>query len=237
MNQEACPANASAGILILIILIVIFLVCLGVGALYIYKKKLLCFSGKLFVSQDKNLRSDLDAEKGNGDGPANFTDYDISHDKHFTTYSHNNTLQHNTSQYDYQPDEGRPEPPKTRPPNDDDDSDDDGPLLKSPVNSQYHQNRRNESALRHSPSRGASPPKPRLVPSLVRSKPQFVFSDDNVSYSTDYNPVSERGTMQYASLNKEKLGVRQSNSPIGAKNDPIVYADLNRSHTQQDAYV
>ena len=120
-----------------------------------------CVSQVNCSSFDKDLKSDLDGEKGNGDGPANFTDYDISHDKHFTTYSHNNTLQHNTSQYDYQPDEGRPEPPKTRPPNDDDDSDDDGPLLKSPVNSQYHQNRRNESALRHSPSRGASPPKPR----------------------------------------------------------------------------
>ena len=64
------------------------------------------------------------------------------------------------------------------------------------------------------------------------------FSDDNNSYSTDYNPISERGgTLQYASLNKEKLGVRQSNSPIGGPNNEIVYADLNRSHTQQDAYV
>ena len=104
----------------------------------------------------------LDREKGNGDGPSRYTDYDIN-DKHFNTYSHNNTLQHNNvSQYDYQPaaeNEMRPDPPKGAPPMDDD-SDDDGPLLSSSANQQYHKNRRTESALRHSPSRGVSPPKP-----------------------------------------------------------------------------
>jgi len=212
LNQEACPANATAGILILIIFVVLFFIALGVGAFFIYKKKMLCFD---------------DREKGNGDGPSRYTDYDI-HDKHFSTYSHNNTLQHNPndSQYDYQPEangeNSRPEPPQSKAPMEDD-SDDDGPLLpSSAANQKYHQNRRTESALRHSPSRGASPAKP----------------DDNNSYSTDYNPISERGTLQYASLNKEKLGVRQSNSPNVGPNNEIVYADLNRSsHTQQDAYV
>jgi len=205
LNQEACPAQATAGILILIIFVVLFLIALCVGAFFIYKKKMLCFD---------------DREKGNGDGPSRYTDYDIN-DKHFTTYSHNNTLQHPNSQYDYQPEnETRPEPPKSKAPLEDD-SDDDGPLLPSSANQKYHQNRRTESALRHSPSRGASPAKP----------------DDNNSYSTDYNPISERGTLQYASLNKEKLGVRQSNSPNVGPNNEIVYADLNRSHTQQDAYV
>ena len=46
LNQEACPAQASAGILILIVLIVVFLLALGIGAFFIYKKKLLCFDGK-----------------------------------------------------------------------------------------------------------------------------------------------------------------------------------------------
>ena len=46
LNQEACPAQASAGILILIVLIIVFLLAFGLGAFFLYKKKLLCFDGE-----------------------------------------------------------------------------------------------------------------------------------------------------------------------------------------------
>ena len=66
------------------------------------------------------------------------------------------------------------------------------------------------------------------------------FSVDNLdnSYATDYNPTIERGQNQphYASLNKDKLGVKKSDQ---IPDERVVYAELKHSgaHHPQDAYV
>ena len=66
------------------------------------------------------------------------------------------------------------------------------------------------------------------------------LSVDNLdnSYATDYNPTIERGQNQphYASLNKDKLGVKKSDQ---IPDERVVYAELKHSgaHHPQDAYV
>lgn len=68
----------------------------------------------------------------------------------------------------------------------------------------------------------------------------YLFSVDNLdnSYATDYNPTIERGQNQphYASLNKDKLGVKKSDQ---IPDERVVYAELKHSgaHHPQDAYV
>ena len=71
----------------------------------------------------------------------------------------------------------------------------------------------------------------------------FVFRDDQIDYTTDYNPTAadynpaERSGV-YASLNREKLGAK-TRSPEQSPSNAVVYAELNNSamSAPKDAYV
>lgn len=170
----------------------------------------------VFILYRKNLL--CFAEKDGKDGPYNSTDYNLADTANYGYGTGGKQA------VDYHPNgyEEVPTAPMSKPPIDDSDDEDEGPLL-SQSNTEYHKQRRSNSNLRHSPSR-ATPDK--IVDNL-----------DN-SYATDYNPTIERGQNQphYASLNKDKLGVKKSDQ---IPDERVVYAELKHSgaHHPQDAYV
>jgi hypothetical protein len=188
--------------------IVIIIVLLLVALVFIWYRKMFCFSAK-------------ETEKFEG------TNYDLNRTSDYN-YSKAATAPYNGGDYDYQPEEGRQSPPKTKPPIYDSDSgDDDGNQLISNSNAKYHKERLSQSNLRHSPSR-TSPD---------RREDQIDYTTD-YNPTADYNPAERSGVYASLNREKLGAKTRSPEpSPSNAVVYAELNNSAMSSHAPKDAYV